>query len=181
MKTKHLPVILGTARPGRESEKVARFVASVLNSVEGVTTEIVDVRDHVQNAVTVPPWGKGGANEVPTRWKEIVLRSHALILVVPEYNHGYPGELKLLLDSLWDDYRNMPVGLVGVSKGTFGGARVIDHLKPVLIEMKLTPIREAVYVSKVTEAINEHGEPADSKLTEYVEGMAKVLVNTRVS
>jgi NAD(P)H-dependent FMN reductase len=143
--------------------------------MEGVTTEFVDVREHVHTPVTVPPWGAGGANEKGSAWKDIVAKAGALVLVVPEYNHGYPGELKLLLDSLWDDYRNMPVGMVGVAKGALGGSRVIDHLKPVLIELKLTPIREAVYVSDVTNAINAQGEPTDRKLAEYVETMVTAL------
>lgn len=172
----HIPVVIGTARAGRQSELVAHAIAGVINTREDASAEVVDVRDHVTEAVTVPPWGVGGADEVPTAWREIIERSQALILVVPEYNHSYPGELKLLLDSLWDSYRDMPVGLAGVSAGTLGGARVVDHLKPVLLELKLRPIREAVYFSEVKTAFNEDTTLKDETMVEYIHHQATALV-----
>jgi NAD(P)H-dependent FMN reductase len=175
MENKHIAVVLGTAREGRASEGVAKAVVAVINTMEGHSSELVDVRDYVTAAVTVPPWGVGGANENPTQWKAIVEKSHALVLVTPEYNHSFPGELKLLLDSLWDSYVGKAVGLVGVSAGTLGAARVIDHIKPVLIELKLHPIKEAVHISKVGEAIAEDGSFADPKTAEYTQKMVEEI------
>ncbi len=175
MENKHIAVVLGTAREGRASEGVARAVVEIIQNMDGHSAELVDVRDHVTQAVTVPPWGAGGANEIPTEWKVIVEKSHALVLVVPEYNHTIPGELKLLLDSLWESYVGKAVGLVGVSAGTLGAARVIDHIKPVLIELKLHPIKEAVHISKVAEALNEDGAFADAKTAEYTQKMVEEI------
>ena len=175
MEIKHIPVVLGTARIGRQSEGVAQAVVAIINAMDGHTSELVDVRDHVSTAVTVPPWGDGGANEMSTAWKEIVEKSHALVLVTPEYNHSIPGELKLLLDSLWDSYVGKAVGLVGVSAGTLGAARVIDHIKPILIELKLHPIKEAVHISKVKEAIADDGSFVDSKTVEHTQKMIEEI------
>ena len=171
MENKHIPVVLGTAREGRASEAVAKAVVAIIDGMEGHSSELVDVRDHVTAAVTVPPWGVGGANEHPTAWKAIVEKSHALVLVMPEYNHTIPGELKLLLDSLFDSYAGKAVGLVGVSAGTLGGARVVDHVKPVLIELKLHPIKSAVLVAKVTEAIAPDGSFIDPVTSEQTQKM----------
>lgn len=168
MNIKHIPVVLGTARVERASEAVAIAVVTVINNMEGFSAELVDVRDHVSAAVTVPPWGAGGAKEKPTVWKGIVEKEHAIVLVVPEYNHSFPGELKLLLDSLWDEYNNKGVGLVGVSAGTLGAARVVDHIKPVLIELKLHPVKESVHISKVSEAITEDGALASEETAKYL-------------
>lgn len=179
MNKKHIPVVLGTARAERSSEKVAHAVANIIESMDGYSTELVDVKDHVSEAITIPPWGTGGADEKSTAWKEIVEKSHAIVLIVPEYNHSFPGELKLLLDSLWDDYKDKAVGLVGVSKGTLGAARVIDHIKPVLIELKLHPIREAVYVAKVKEAVDDNHSFTDDKFNEYTKKMVDEI--SRVS
>lgn len=175
MENKHIAVVLGTAREGRVSAGVAQAVVTVIHDMDGYTAELVDVRDHVKEAVTVPPWGAGGANEIPTAWKAIVEKSHALVLVTPEYNHSIPGELKLLLDSLWDSYVGKAVGLVGVSAGTLGAARVIDHIKPILIELKLHPIKEAVHISKATEAITDDGRFADPKTAEYTQKMVEEI------
>jgi NAD(P)H-dependent FMN reductase len=164
----HVPVVLGTARIDNKSTGVAKAVTDAINGREDVEATLVDVKDHVHEAVTVPPWGTGGANETPTEWKKIMEKSQALVLVIPEYNHGYPGELKLLLDSLWNDYNHKPVMIVGVSGGTLGAARVIDHIKPVLIELKLHPIKEALHISKAAEAITNEGTFADEKTPEYL-------------
>lgn len=171
MATKNITVVLGTARAERASAAIAEAVASIVNEMEGYSATLVDVREHVKEAVTIPPWGKGGANETPTAWKEIVESSHALLLVVPEYNHSFPGELKLLLDSLWDEYRNKAVGLIGVSAGTLGAARVVDHIKPVLIELKLHPVKEAVHISKVKEALTAEGQFIQEKTPDYIRAL----------
>lgn len=175
MRNIHIPVVLGTARTGRASEGVAKAVVAIIEALDGYSSELVDVKDHVQAAITIPPWGKGGANEQPTTWKEIVEKSHALVLVTPEYNHSFPGELKLLLDSLWDSYVGKAVGLVGVSAGTLGAARVIDHIKPVLIELKLHPIKEAVHITKVKEAVAEDGSFVNEKTIEYTQKMVEEI------
>ena len=57
-------------------------------------------------------------------------RADAIVIVVPEYNHSFPGLLKHVLDSCLKEYIHKAVGVVGVSAGPFGGARVIQHLLP---------------------------------------------------
>ncbi len=166
-----IPVVLGSAREGRQSEKAARFVFDELQKQDGVATEFVDVRDHVSGIATVPPWGVGGANEVPTKWKDVATRADAFIFVLPEYNHGYSGEFKLLLDSLYNEYERKPVAVCGVSAGSFGGARVIDHIKPILVELKMIPIRNSLYFGKIKELFDENGLLVDESVRERAESM----------
>ena len=171
MNIKHIPVVLGTARVGRASEAVAHAVVAIIDAMEGHSSELVDVRDHVTAAVTTPPWGEGGADAVPTQWKAIVERSHGLVLVIPEYNHSIPGELKLLLDSLTTSYIGKSVGLVGVSAGTLGAARVMDHVRPILNTLNMHVVKDGVHISKVTEAIASDGGFVDPMTTEVTEKM----------
>jgi NAD(P)H-dependent FMN reductase len=167
MENKHIAVVLGTAREGRASEGVAKAVVAIINTMEGHSSELVDVRDHVTAAVTVPPWGVGGADETPTAWKEIVEKSHGLVLVTPEYNHSIPGELKLLLDSLTSSYQGKAVGLVGVSAGTLGAARVMDHVRPILNTLNMHVVKNGVHISRVGEALADDGSFADPKTAEF--------------
>jgi len=67
-------------------------------------------------------------------------RADGIILVVPEYNHGYPVLLKHALDTNLKEYIHKAVGVCGVSAGRFGGARVIENLLPVLRELGLVTI-----------------------------------------
>jgi NAD(P)H-dependent FMN reductase len=136
MSTKALfiPVILGTTRKGRTSENVAKFVCGEVEKREGVTTELIDIRD-----LGFPVDDAGEAVKQPG-FSDTVARADGLILVVPEYNHGYPGLLKHVLDSNLKEYIHKAVGVCGVSAGNFGGVRVIENLLPVLRELGLVTI-----------------------------------------
>jgi NAD(P)H-dependent FMN reductase len=119
----YIPVILGTAREGRQSEKVAKFMAGEVNR-SGYDTEVIDVRDFRISA-TDNTLGSSQAKALSGK----ISRADAFIVVTPEYNHGYPGELKMMLDMLYDQWAKKPVGFVGVSAGGLGGARVIEQLR----------------------------------------------------
>ena len=145
-----IPVILGSGRKGRYSEHVARFLFDILSERTEVDTKLVDVRDFALPVTTV----KG---EETQAWLEIADRADGFLIVSPEYNHGYPGELKILLDQGEDDYENKPVGLCGVSSGGLGGARLVESLLPVLRTLGFWVIPEALYTSNV-EKIFVEGE-----------------------
>jgi NAD(P)H-dependent FMN reductase len=136
MNTKPLfiPVILGTVRQGRASENVAKFVLGEVKKRAGVETELIDIRNLSLSVVDA-----GEAIKDPI-FCETVARADGLVLVVPEYNHGYPGLLKHVLDSNLKEYIHKAVGVCGVSAGGLGGARVIENLLPVLRELGLVTI-----------------------------------------
>ena len=88
-------------------------------------------------------------------------RADALVLVAPEYNRGYPGLLKHVLDTNLTEYIHKAVGVVGVSAGIFGGARVIENLLPVLRELGLVTIFWDVNVNNVRSRFDEGGSLVD--------------------
>ncbi len=129
----HITVILGTVRQGRESERVAHFILDILKRHPSVTTELVDVRTfHFPH----DGYGRTLKDSFP-HYAEAVQRSDGFVIVTPEYNHGYPGTLKTLLDLLLPEYNHRAVGVIGVSSGPWGGVRVIENLLPVLRELGL--------------------------------------------
>src|SRR6266542_801073 len=129
-----IPVILGTARKGRASENVARFVFGEVTKREDVETELIDLR-HLKF-----PIDDAGEAIKDSKFSASVTRADALLLVVPEYNHGYPGLLKHALDTNLKEYIHKAVGICGVSAGAFGGTRMIQNLLPVLRELGLVTI-----------------------------------------
>lgn len=175
MKDLFIPIVLGTGRVERASERVARFFETYLGERSDLQSELVDVRDHTYTTTT-PPWGEGGADEKKTVWKDIAERADGFLLVVPEYNRGYPGELKLLLDSLHDSYDKKPVVVCGVSSGIFGGRALVEHMRSVLLELKMVPIRGGIYTTKAKEQFNESGEPTDPEFEKRAEGKVDELV-----
>jgi NAD(P)H-dependent FMN reductase len=124
--------------------------------------EVVDVADHLFSR-TIAPWER---NEAPRPWKEAAARADAFVIVSPEYNHGYPGELKILLDSLNEEYRGKPALIAGVSSGPFGGTRMADHLKVVLAELKMVALRNSVHFPMAATFFGPDGLPADPAASE---------------
>ena len=129
-----LPVILGTSRQGRLSEHAARFVFEEVSKRPDMETELIDIRK-----IRLSNDDAGEAIKDP-QFSAMVGRADGLILVVPEYNHSFPGLLKHVLDTNLKEYIHKAVGVCGVSAGPFGGARMIQSLLPVLRELGLVSI-----------------------------------------
>ena len=129
-----IPVILGTTRKGRASENVARFVFGEVQKHEGVETELIDIRE-----LNFPTDDAGEAIK-DANFSAAMKRADGLVIVTPEYNHGYPGMLKHALDTNLKEYIHKAVGICGVSAGGFGGTRVIEAMLPVMRELGLVTI-----------------------------------------
>src|SRR6202795_1673690 len=146
-----IPIILGTARQGRESEHVARFVFEQTKKRAGVETELIDVR-------SLPMClDDAGEQMKDPAFSSTIERCDGLIIITPEYNHGYPGLLKHALDMNLKEYIHKAVGICGVSAGPFGGARAIENLLPVMRELGLVTIFEDVNFGNVGTLFDERG------------------------
>jgi len=147
----NIPIILGTARIGRQSEKVAGFMLAETRKY-GLDSEIIDVRDFRIEATD----NTGQGNQA-VRLAEKVSRADGLIIVSPEYNRGYPGELKMMLDMLYKQYARKPVAICGVSSGPFGGARMIQQLKLICLGLHMVTLDDAIYFSNVEDLFDASG------------------------
>ena len=161
-----IPVLLGTPRQGRMSEHAARFVLGELKKREGVGTELIDVRE-----LPLSSHDEGGAIR-DEGFSRAVARADAIVIVTPEYNHGYPGMLKHALDTNLKEYVHKAVGVCGVSAGGFGGARVIENLLPVLRELGLVTVFWDLNFSSVGKVFDESGALLDGS---YVKRADKFL------
>ncbi len=155
---KKIIVILGAGRSGRQSEKVAHVIGNYIAEQAIHEVDLVDVADYPQTHVG--SLGQEKSNE----WKQRVAQAHGFIIVAPEYNHGYPGELKLLLDLAYEEYNYKPFGLVGVSSGIFGGARMIEQLKLVIAAFKGIVLHSVMYVGTVQDQFDASGEFIDREV-----------------
>ena len=171
-----IPIILGTARQGRQSENVARFVLDQINKRAEIEAELIDVRKLPMKL------DDAGEQMKNPKFSATIERCDGLIIVTPEYNHGYPGLLKHALDMNLKEYIHKAVGICGVSAGPFGGTRVIESLLPVMRELGLVTIFEDVNFGNVGMVFDERGKLLDNNFLRRVEmfldeliWMAKVL------
>src|SRR5438477_3168252 len=165
-----IPVILGTARKGRRSENAARFVFEETKKRAGVETEFVDI-------CKIPMrLDDAGEQMKDPAFSDLVKRADGLILVVPEYNHSFPGLLKHALDMNLKEYIHKAVGICGVSAGVFGGARVIETLLPVMRELGLVTIFEDVNFGRIGSLFDERGKLLDEKFVRRVDMFLNELI-----
>jgi NAD(P)H-dependent FMN reductase len=137
------------------SEHAARAVLVELEARRGIETELIDAA-----ALPIPTDEAGEAAKDPA-FAEAMNRADAIVLVAPEYNRGYPGLLKHVLDTNLAEYVHKAVGVVGVSAGIFGGARMIENLLPVLRELGLVTIFWDVNFNNARTRFDETGALVD--------------------
>lgn len=153
----YLPVIEGTTRAGRMSLNVAKFLVEVGKNIEGVITELVDPTHY-----NLPGDGSSDENKDP-KYSKITKEADGFFVVAPEYNHGYPGTLKRLLDSELKNYKHKPVSFAGVSAGPWGGVRGIENLVPVVRELGLVATTGDIQFPLVHNIFNSDGDIEDMK------------------
>jgi NAD(P)H-dependent FMN reductase len=158
MRPLNIPVVLGTTRQGRHSLNVARVMTAQLAARPGVETRLIDI------AALPLPVGDAGEAIKDGPFSAAMRDADGLVLVVPEYNHSFPGLLKHVLDSCLSEYVHQAVGVVGVSAGPFGGTRVVQSLLPVLREIGLVTIFWDVNVGQVETLFDAQGALTDTAL-----------------
>jgi NAD(P)H-dependent FMN reductase len=166
----YIPVILGTTRIGRMSSHAARLVTEELGKHDGIETDLIDL-----GQLPLPTNDAGEAIK-QVDFSSKVDRADALVVVSPEYNHGYSGLLKHVLDSCLKEYIHKAVGIVGVSAGPFGGTRVIENLLPVMRELGLVTIFWDVNFSNVQTAFAEDGRLLEPSYIRRVDKFLKELI-----
>jgi NAD(P)H-dependent FMN reductase len=165
-----IPVILGTVRQGRKSESATRLVLEQTKKRAGVETELIDIR-----AIPMRLDDAGEQIKDPG-FSATIRRCDGLILVVPEYNHGYPGLLKHALDMNLEEYIHKAAGICGVSAGPFGGSRVIEQLLPVLRELGLVTTFTDVNFSKVGQVFDEGGNLLEQDFIRRIDEFLNELI-----
>ncbi|MEH2316758.1 NADPH-dependent FMN reductase [Nostoc sp.] len=162
-----IPVILGTPRQGRQSEYVAKFIVEQVAARDRLETELIDIRD-----MAIATNDAGESLKDP-QFSATIERADGLIIVTPEYNHGYPGLLKHVLDTCLKEYIHKAVGLCGVSAGSFGGTRVIQNLLPVMRELGLVTIFYDLNFSNVQKLFDQSGNLIDKPT--YIRRMERFM------
>jgi NAD(P)H-dependent FMN reductase len=147
-------IILGSTRPGRNGEQVAKWVYDIASRRTDAEFELVDLRDYPLPHLDepMPPSMGQYQNEHTKVWADKIASFDGFIMVTPEYNHSTSGVLKNAIDYLYAEWNNKAVGFV--SYGAVGGARAAEHLRLVAGELQMADVRQQVALSLLTEFEN---------------------------
>lgn len=166
-----LPVLLGTNRKDRSSEHVAKWVFAQMREREDIETQLFDVRDF---DLPLDNYGTEIGKDFP-EWRDAIIKADGLVIVTPEYNHGYPGILKSVLDLLLKEYIHKAVAFVGVSAGPWGGTRVIEAMVPMVRELGLAVTFSDLNFPKVSSKFDDDGNLLDNAYEKRIEGFLDEL------
>ena len=167
-----LPMLLGTNRKLRKSVFAARWLLGQMQQRPEIETRLFDVAEF---ALPHDDYGQEIKEQFP-EWRDAIVRADGLVIVAPEYNHGYPGALKAVLDLLLREYVHRAVAFVGVSAGPWGGTRVIEALIPAARELGLAVTFTDLNFPKIEKVFDAEGNLLDPAFEKRAAGFLDELV-----
>jgi NAD(P)H-dependent FMN reductase len=178
----HIQLILGTTRENRFSERAGAWAMDRLQRRTDLTVEMVDLRDYRLEHFALPRSPAGTQRDYPSEmiaeWGNVVDRADGYVVVTGEYNHGYPAVLKDALDHVFVELNRKPMAFIGY--GNVGGARAIEQLRQVVVEMELAPVRHAVHILPEQVMAARASDPFDIETLAPLDGRLDQLATTLV-
>lgn len=192
MTTLQLLVISGSQREGSFNLSLARAASEQARGL-GAQVELLDLR-----ALALPLYdgdleNARGVPEGAYSLHAALVRSHALLLVTPEYN-GFPTPLVINAfdwlsrvgaapNSRPVDQTglavtaNKPVALLSASPGAAGGLRAMNTLRQYCqMAFQMIVVPQQFALAKANEAFDEHGALKEGRAVQSVQGVLKALM-----
>jgi NAD(P)H-dependent FMN reductase len=181
-------IILGSTRPGRNGEQVARWILDLATARGDAEYELVDLADyplpHLDEAL--PPAMGRYEHDHTKAWAATIASFDGFVIVTPEYNHSTSGVLKNAIDYLYGEWNDKAVGFV--SYGSAGGARAVEHLRLIAGELQMADVRQQVALSLMTDfegfsvfRPGDHHAPAVATLLDQVLAWSAALAPLRAA
>ena len=171
-----IAIILGSTRPGRSGEAVAKWVHGIASKRRDAQFELVDLATFnlpLLDEPVPPSMGKYSKSHTKT-WAAKIDAFDAFVFVTPEYNHGTSGALKNAIDYLYREWNNKAAGFV--SYGSAGGARAVEQLRLVMCELQIATVRAQVLLSLFTDFENFSSFRPGAHQEKSVEAMLDQLI-----
>jgi NAD(P)H-dependent FMN reductase len=141
-----IALIIGSTRPTRFADKPAQWMLKQAQARQDLDVEVVDLLDHplpffaeVASNLRAP-----SQNPEAVRWQQTIGKFDGYIFVVAEYNHSITGVLKNARDQAYKEWNRKPFTVIGY--GSAGGARAIEHLRGIGVELQMVSTRGAVHI-----------------------------------
>ncbi len=135
-------IIVGSTRIGRFAEFPAKWIAEVAGKRDDIEIEILDLLDYPMHFFGEERTTTA-QTETAERWKNKLREFDGYVVTVAEYNHGPTAVLKNAIDL--GEFIHKPIGFVGY--GGVGGARAIEHLRLVFVEMSAASVKTGIHIA----------------------------------
>ncbi|MGI6467178.1 MAG: NADPH-dependent FMN reductase [Sphaerochaetaceae bacterium] len=146
MNNPKIAIIIGSTRDMRLGEQVADYLNKVASKRDDMDFDVVDLRDYplplfneIASNAHVP-----SQNEVALKWQSKIDQYDGYIFVTAEYNNSITAALKNALDYAYPEWNRKPAAMF--SYGSAGGARAVQHLRDICVELQMAPVRHSVLI-----------------------------------
>jgi len=141
-----IALIIGSTRPTRFADKPAQWMLTQVKARDELEVEVVDLRDHPLPFFSEVASNLRAPSQDPEaiRWQQTIGKFDGYIFVVAEYNHSITGVLKNALDQAYKEWNRKPFTAIGY--GGAGGARALEHLRGIGVELQMVSTRSAVHI-----------------------------------
>jgi len=144
-----LALIIGSTRPNRFADVPAKWIVEAAKQRSDFTLDVLDLREHPLPFFNEPaPTGYTGgkfSESAAEAWRHRVGAYDGFIVTAAEYNHAPTAVLKNAFDSATFEWIRKPIAFVGY--GGVGGARAIEHLRGIAVELQMAPIKHEVNIA----------------------------------
>jgi NAD(P)H-dependent FMN reductase len=153
------------------AKPVGDWALAVASARKDITVELIDLKEWNLPIFALPKGPSGGNYQDPLqrRWAEKIAQGEGYLFISPEYNHGYSAVLKNALDYLYAEWARKPAGCIAY--GSVKGARSVEQLRLVLVELQMAPLRDAVHIADIWGKVQDgrfHADDSDAKQLQRV-------------
>jgi NAD(P)H-dependent FMN reductase len=141
-------IIVGTTRQGRFADKPAQWIASIVQERSDLSVETIDLRNYPLPLFDEPisPARGSAKNPIAERWNDRIAACDGYIFITAEYNHGISGAVKNALDHSYREFNRKPAAFVAY--GGLGGARAVEQLRLICLELEMASVRSGVFITR---------------------------------
>jgi NAD(P)H-dependent FMN reductase len=154
-------IVLGSARKGRQSHKIAHYLQHQL-AARAVETDLIDLAEDrlplLEDSL--------GFEELIQKIGARLAAADALIFVTPEYHGSFSGVLKNALDYFWAEFQRKPIGVATVSSGRLGGINASTQLQHVILSLGAYPLPLKLLVPEIHNAFEASSNQLNDTITE---------------
>ncbi|MFT3700965.1 MAG: NAD(P)H-dependent oxidoreductase [Agriterribacter sp.] len=173
-----IKVLTASTRHGHKGPAISQWILELLKSVEGIAVEHLDLKEINLPFMDEPhhPRLRKYTHDHTKKWSATIDSADAFIIVLPEYNFGFPATIKNAIDYLFEEWAYKPVGIVAYG-GLSAGTRATQMLKQVVTALKMMPLAESVNIPFFTKFINEDEKfVSDDHLNSSANAMIRELI-----
>ncbi|GAA3854684.1 NAD(P)H-dependent oxidoreductase [Celeribacter arenosi] len=147
MSTPKIAIIIGSTRETRFADKPAAWLIEKAKELRSdLDFDLVDLRDFDLPLFDEPASNLWMPSQDPkaVAWQEKIAQYDGFIFLVAEYNHSITGALKNALDQAYKEWTKKP--MTAFAYGSMGGARALEHLRAIAVELQMVPVRSALHL-----------------------------------